>query len=435
MDRKNRFVLVASLSLVVLIVGLKTAELMLSMDAPSANDADLVLVRREVPEDQNAFPILEEAGKKVDIPYDDRSELEELLAGKAWDEAKVDGLLCRNAEALALWRQGLARPDLLYSPMRGFMDAEYSWMDLGNVASLNALRLHRQGDDAAAFEEAMQVVRFGRRAIGGQGTLITFLLGQSIREDGLAALRRMLPECRLESSRLAACGRDLSAAGSAWADLADALRGEYAANAGVIEDLSQGKPTGADTGGRRSPVPGFLLQVNRTKGMIAEEMRPAIENTGRPYAAMVWPPRRAVFREGEVPRFPANKLSALEAFATGNGIGKLMFAAMSQDNRPHLKCCCQYDVSAAATRVLVALRAYRTAKGDLPRLLDELVPTYMEAVPRDAFDGAPLRYDRSKKLVYSVGENLTDDGGEGPAYDPAQVEEVKPKDLVFPIAF
>ena len=270
---------------------------------------------------------------------------------------------------------------------------------------------------------------------GGQGTLTTFLLGQAIREDGLAALRRMLPECRLESSRLAACGRDLSAAGSAWADLADALRGEYATNAGVIEDLSQGKPTGADTGGRRSPVPGFFLHVNRTKGMIAEEMRPAIENTGRPYAAMIWPPHRVVFREGEDPRFPANGLSALEAFATGNGMGKLAFAAMSQDNRPHLKCCCQYDVSATATRVLVALRAYRTEKGDLPRLLDELVPTYMEAVPRDAFDGAPLRYDRSKKVVYSVGENLTDDGGEGPAYDAGQVTEDNPKDLVFPIAF
>ncbi len=49
--------------------------------------------------------------------------------------------------------------------------------------------------------------------------------------------------------------------------------------------------------------------------------------------------------------------------------------------------------------------------GRLPETLGELVPEYLDDVPRDDFDGEPLRYDRDKKVVYSVGEDLTDDGG------------------------
>ncbi|HOY63949.1 MAG TPA: hypothetical protein PK745_12320, partial [bacterium] len=32
-------------------------------------------------------------------------------------------------------------------------------------------------------------------------------------------------------------------------------------------------------------------------------------------------------------------------------------------------------------------------------------------VPIDPFDGSPLRYDKEKRAVYSVGQNLIDEGG------------------------
>jgi hypothetical protein len=42
------------------------------------------------------------------------------------------------------------------------------------------------------------------------------------------------------------------------------------------------------------------------------------------------------------------------------------------------------------------------------------VPTYLAAVPTDPFDGQPLRYKKLAKgyIVYSVGENGKDDGGD-----------------------
>jgi len=40
------------------------------------------------------------------------------------------------------------------------------------------------------------------------------------------------------------------------------------------------------------------------------------------------------------------------------------------------------------------------------------VPDFLDAVPMDDFDSQPLRYSAEKKIVYSVGKNLKDDGGD-----------------------
>lgn len=68
-------------------------------------------------------------------------------------------------------------------------------------------------------------------------------------------------------------------------------------------------------------------------------------------------------------------------------------------------------IQLAATRLLVALRAHELDHGQLPGALDELVPTCLDAVPLDPCDGQPLRYDRERRCVYSVGEDLQDAGG------------------------
>ena len=55
------------------------------------------------------------------------------------------------------------------------------------------------------------------------------------------------------------------------------------------------------------------------------------------------------------------------------------------------------------------------------------MPDYLPAVPRDPFDGAPFRYSAERRLVYSVGENLVDDGGT----DERQQGRRRAKDILF----
>ncbi len=67
-----------------------------------------------------------------------------------------------------------------------------------------------------------------------------------------------------------------------------------------------------------------------------------------------------------------------------------------------------------AARVGLAIQRYRLATGDIPDTLADLVPTYLETIPKDPFDGSELRYRKLESgfVVYSVGEDKRDDGGQ-----------------------
>lgn len=62
-----------------------------------------------------------------------------------------------------------------------------------------------------------------------------------------------------------------------------------------------------------------------------------------------------------------------------------------------------------------ALERHRLATGQFPETLAALAPQYIARVPADILTGAPLKYRRTERgafLLYSVGWNLTDEGGE-----------------------
>lgn len=88
----------------------------------------------------------------------------------------------------------------------------------------------------------------------------------------------------------------------------------------------------------------------------------------------------------------------------------------------------QRHLAAAA----LAVRLYATDHdGAMPPSLDALVPGYLSAVPADAMDGAPLRYDPSRAIVWSVGTDLTDNGGDAsPTRTNSVYDEWQARDVV-----
>jgi len=82
---------------------------------------------------------------------------------------------------------------------------------------------------------------------------------------------------------------------------------------------------------------------------------------------------------------------------------------------------------AACARTGLALERYRLTHDGYPATLDALVPDILPQVPLDPFDGKPLRYinDGKRVAVYSVGDNLEDEGGS------EERGRDSPKDIVF----
>ena len=64
------------------------------------------------------------------------------------------------------------------------------------------------------------------------------------------------------------------------------------------------------------------------------------------------------------------------------------------------------------SQLLLALQRYQLDhQNQLPLSLDHLLPEYVPAVPPDPYNGQALHYDAANRRIWSVGKNLTDDGG------------------------
>lgn len=96
-------------------------------------------------------------------------------------------------------------------------------------------------------------------------------------------------------------------------------------------------------------------------------------------------------------------------------------------------CLYEYYISRSnleAAVTMLALEAYRRDRGTYPQQLKNLVPEYLPRLPIDYLDSQPLRYRslQNDYLLYSVGTNGKDDGGQ----DPLQEAGYKHRpDIVF----
>jgi hypothetical protein len=71
-------------------------------------------------------------------------------------------------------------------------------------------------------------------------------------------------------------------------------------------------------------------------------------------------------------------------------------------------------------QIVCALERYHLAHGEYPETLDALAPQFIEKIPHDIIGGNPLIYRRTDDgsfILYSVGWNEKDDGGEKHQYN------------------
>jgi hypothetical protein len=71
------------------------------------------------------------------------------------------------------------------------------------------------------------------------------------------------------------------------------------------------------------------------------------------------------------------------------------------------------DARHRTARLALAAARYRADNSDLPKNLDALVPDYIPILPRDPFDGKPMKYRATNDgaVIYSIGPDDKDDDG------------------------
>src|SRR5262249_900936 len=106
--------------------------------------------------------------------------------------------------------------------------------------------------------------------------------------------------------------------------------------------------------------------------------------------------------------------------AIGKAVGNSLILLMIPATHKVQDACDRGEQQQRNLRLAVALAAYRAAPGRYPAKLDDLAPKYLAAVPDDLFSAKALIYRPDAKgfLLYSVGVNGQDDGGQTYGDDP-----------------
>ena len=402
----------------------------ISRDEAPPDDSDLIVKRLDIPDDQNGFTYFQQAGEILYWPGTDAWEkaakhpeseeaekiayrLDRMENGKDWDAALAAEVLDANKPTFALIEKGLACREFQVPEFKSIYDKipyVFGFMQTARLMRLRAADLAARDKGVEAVERTLDIVLFGHRIECAKGCLIHSLVGQAIKGMGLGQLRRLVIECKVPAETLKITAARLADWEDSGTGLANALRCEYQMDVNMIDELYCGNISinAFAIVGREPPRPSWserlkyvlFLRPNQTKRLFAETLGPRVEDSTRPYVAARTQPVAPDAPDG-----------LLQMLSLKNSVGRTLHQIFNPALSGVLKVKCQTQTDVAATRAILALKAFKMKTGRLPKTLDELVPEYLAAVPLDDFDGKPLRYSPEKKILYSVGKGLKDVGG------------------------
>jgi hypothetical protein len=125
-----------------------------------------------------------------------------------------------------------------------------------------------------------------------------------------------------------------------------------------------------------------------------------------------------------------------EIAASGHFRPYTFFVGMITPNfSPALKTFAYNQTLANEAQIACALERYRLAHSEDPETLDSLVPQFIGTIPHDMIGGQPLHYRRTndgKFLLYSIGWNEKDDGGQPSPHNKTGGIEYTNGDWIWP---
>jgi hypothetical protein len=401
-------------------------------DDPPPRNSDLRIRRRLPPSGQNGCAFIDMAAAVLSLPPDgpDRKRLSAIEGGDEWDEAFVTQILRQNDDAIALYDRGMARPTLWLDAVPvgliALHDRIKTWVLMCHLGELRCVRLYRTGHRDEAIGEAMKMIEFGRRIEDAGADTSSCGGGWIIIGEGLNMLRYVTLGSPMGAERLSQLVQKLGDCEVNSDHVADAARVQYHMACRYIDCLPQGSRVDVIY-----PFPAGLCQLaaqvyrfrpNRTKNMVAEACRACIQTASQTYADSVPTQKWYADKIDTIGKHPP----LFWGMPGPNATGKEVFAGCAPVLKLLAEFKCQTNVEVRGTRLLLAIRWFEVVHGRLPERLDDLVPEYLDRVPLDDFDGAPLRWSKEKRIVYSVGMNLVDDEG-----DETKTANGNPKDIVL----
>ena len=403
-------VFIASILAVCLIVAAVFSSLAKRHEPVSFGDSDLILSRTEVPAESNAFWTLSKATNELYWPKSLEQKLDDLGDSTNWDDSLAADVLEKNHGCLNLFDEAMRQPFFLVpEPITFGEDLPYlgSWRTISHLESIRAIKLFRAKNEKDAFGSALKIIKFGQKVENSGGGIMHYLVGSSIKAIGLRDIRQMTAQTTLQETNLIEMIRELDNFKANKEGLTNALKVEYQTVCKFLDDYAAGKISTTNSDYFDQPMIPIgmkpFFNVTKTKMEFAQADRVFRGGISKPFSEI---PR------SDLPVAETN-FSVWRHLIKGNVMGDILFRFLEPSLKGIASRKSRENVDVNATQLLLALKIYKTRNGKLPESLSELVPELFPQVPIDDFDGQPFRYSPDKKLIYSIGPDLKDSGGEG----------------------
>lgn len=390
----------------------------------TVNDKELQFPRASIPAGSNAFDVLQMAASHVWWPKEKSDQLDDLLRNTNGDDVLASTALASNREALAGWDAAIKLPDFQV-PESNFNDLTpylAEWKQLAQIAEIREKILLHNGQDKEAFDKILDHVQLGQRMQNAHGPLIDYLVGTAVRSMGLSQMQHWVGKTQLTPNQLKDYIRQLGLnPDEESVAFANTIKSEYQFQIGYLDAMNRGKMTNSITGGYTPRISPWwpVFNFSQTKALFVEEDIKLVQAAAHH------------FNEAKLPDLDSSQPGVARMILSGNATGQILYYMAMPAVIPSLATKSKGDTQLQATRTILALRAYQLTHGKLPENLDALAPEFLNKVPVDDFDGQPLRYSPDRKIVYSVGQNLKDDGGNDSRPGPSN----RPLDFVYKFDF
>lgn len=416
-------------------VGIQVA----SRDISPPDESFFIVERLEVAPEDNAYTYFQQATNEL---YTPEWLAETFCAGilTSLEEAELRDIVEGNAECLKWIRQGTACAVFQAPPVMSYTEDTPNpspWLPIAKVLKCDVELNQLEGRYSEAVSSCLLSLRMGDLIQQGSESLIYYLVGVAVMESAMEQMRVLAQDEELPRDDLLRLHAALGQLEPLEDGLERALKQEYRQTANTIDDfLSQrdlpnwveelSEDNWVKKFFMRRPVRSrYMYQPNRSKKIFADYYRSQLLNVPLVYAEMQLPSDE----EMEISKWDYVKRNSISRLLVGILIPALDRVFSTK---------CREESLIHATRLVVACNRFEREKKHWPESLQDLVPEFLEAVPMDPFDGEPFRYSAEKGIVYSVGQNLTDEGGSR-LVEGSEDETVTPQnrrkaeDLVYPI--
>ncbi len=397
------------------------------------NDSDLLIVQKKFNSSENGFlqllPNLREV-KKIK-KFDNLSEEVEVLIDpeKEFDSERANKILNEHSDLLNALANALLVNNfhipyeenlLLESKTKERYTSELTFVCY--LALLKSRLLMCNQSFGKAGDSLEKVMKFSYLLQHSENEFLGYLVGSVIKEKTIELLKQMLEQSAFGTQYY----KDHMANINPYLDnrgMDTCLKIEYTILANTIKqfpiNFAEKKPELQEKHKRllegRGMLGGYFYSESMTLSKMSNYFRQEVKNTSLPYNEIKHVDVARVYKK--------NGIDWWLMISSSNALGKTFIDLMQPKLGNCVKNAVEFDSKCQLLKAMIAIKAFKVENNKLPDSLDELIPDYLQSLPQDSFTQKPVIYDSSKKIVYSVDENLTDDTGD---------EE---KDLVWKLSF